>query len=466
MAAARTLQDAGRPPGGTALLLVAASAAALATSMNSTSLAVALPRIAADLGAAPLELQAVVNAYTVAVTLFVLPMGAWADAAGPRAPLAVGWSCFGAGSLVCAAAPGVELLVAGRALAGLGAAALLPVSASALVRGRRTRERSALVALWTMAGILGAPVGVVAGAVALEAAGWWAVPLLNVPLVVVGLSLTLRTAPRARERTSTARARAPWWRPGAAGRMPHGTAVLYRCGTAGAALANVVVASTWFLLPQVAAAALSPSAWAAGAAVLAGVSGAVLGNGAAVVLRRVMADRSVLATGLLTTVVSLGWAAARPSPGSLAALCSWAGVQGFATGLLLVTSIDLALGAAAGTTRSAGWSAVLQTWRQAGSVSGVAMCGVVVTHVASRPASGAGADRAGRDVTGGPAAEVLAQATTVLAVACAVLGVLLLACTVRLLRPERGAVACDVARGRRRGDRDNAAHGCADPDHA
>ena len=87
----------------------------------------AMPAIAADLGASISATQNTITAYFIAFGLGQLIYGPWADQAGRKLPVYVGLGIFIAGSLACAVAPTIGLLVAGRALQGLGGAVLMVV---------------------------------------------------------------------------------------------------------------------------------------------------------------------------------------------------------------------------------------------------------------------------------------------------------------------------------------------------
>jgi MFS family permease len=89
---------------------------------------VALPALARDLGAGPAELSWTINAYLLPLGALILLGGGAGDHFGRRRPFLLGLAIFTFASLLCAAAPALPWLLAGRGLQGLGAALLMPNS--------------------------------------------------------------------------------------------------------------------------------------------------------------------------------------------------------------------------------------------------------------------------------------------------------------------------------------------------
>src|SRR5919107_2359084 len=100
--------------------------------IDGSVLNVALPAMRESLGASAAEIQWVVNAYTLPLAALILLGGALGDHQGRRLWLIIGTGLFGIASLLCALAPSLEMLLAGRALQGVGAALLLPNSLALL----------------------------------------------------------------------------------------------------------------------------------------------------------------------------------------------------------------------------------------------------------------------------------------------------------------------------------------------
>lgn len=162
--------------------LAAGALASFLLALGDTAPAVALPAIGRDLGLGVSGLEWVVNAYTLAVAVFLLAGAALADRLGRRRVFLAGWAVLTAASLAAAVAPGDALLLAARAVQGAGGALVVPTSlslaADALGRGRRGLG----IGLWAGAGSAGLAIGPLVGAVLVEQGGWRWVFLLGVPL--------------------------------------------------------------------------------------------------------------------------------------------------------------------------------------------------------------------------------------------------------------------------------------------
>ena len=114
------------------LLIVLCAGLALVVAGNS-ALAIALPDIAADLGADQSELTWIIDAYALTFAALLLTAGIAADRVGRRTILVIGLVIFGGASLASAFSPDPAWFIGLRALSGVGAAAVFPVTLSALV---------------------------------------------------------------------------------------------------------------------------------------------------------------------------------------------------------------------------------------------------------------------------------------------------------------------------------------------
>jgi DHA2 family methylenomycin A resistance protein-like MFS transporter len=106
-----------------------------------------------------------------------------------------GFAVFTAASAACAAAPSLALLIAARAAQGLGAAALVPCSLTLLTHAyRQDADRAKAVALWAAGASVALAVGPLAGGILIHGIGWRSIFLINLPIGIAGVWLTLRHA--------------------------------------------------------------------------------------------------------------------------------------------------------------------------------------------------------------------------------------------------------------------------------
>ena len=127
----------------------------------------------------------VITAYSIVFGSLLVTAGRTADRLGRRRLFFVGLAIFCAGSALCGLAPSVPLLVAGRALQGSGAAALLPASLGLLLGAFPAERRSQVVALWGGVGALAVATGPSLGSALITAGGWrWAF-YVNLPVGVL-----------------------------------------------------------------------------------------------------------------------------------------------------------------------------------------------------------------------------------------------------------------------------------------
>ncbi|MGW4070523.1 MFS transporter [Nocardia grenadensis] len=149
---------------------------------------VALPAIQAEFGMSATALQWVVNAYIVVFGGFLLLGGRLGDVLGRRNTMLFGLGLFGAASLVGGLAQDPELLIVARAVQGLGAAALSPLSLALIsVTFEEGPARTKAMSLWGASTMLGGTLGVVASGVLTDFVDWRWVFLINIPIVAVAV---------------------------------------------------------------------------------------------------------------------------------------------------------------------------------------------------------------------------------------------------------------------------------------
>lgn len=149
---------------------------------------VALPAMRADLGFSATGLQWVVNAYTLTYAGFLLLGGRTADLFGRRRMFLIALLLFTAASLVCGLAPTAGTLIAARAVQGLGAAILAPVTLTIVTMTfTQPRERAYALGWWGASLASGGAVGVLVGGILTDLLSWRWIFLINLPVGVLGL---------------------------------------------------------------------------------------------------------------------------------------------------------------------------------------------------------------------------------------------------------------------------------------
>lgn len=149
---------------------------------------VALPSIAHGLGGGTSGAQAVVDSYTVPLAALLLTAGTVADKRGSRRAFVSGLLAFGVGSLACATAPSLPVLVVGRVVQGVGAAAMLPASLALITAiWADTVQRARAIAVWSGVSGSAVAIGPLLGGALIGVGSWRLIFLLNLPVVVAAV---------------------------------------------------------------------------------------------------------------------------------------------------------------------------------------------------------------------------------------------------------------------------------------
>jgi EmrB/QacA subfamily drug resistance transporter len=180
-------------------VLIAISLAQVVVVVDVYSLTVALPRMADDLGVTTTDLQWVITAYMLAFASLMVVGGRIGDVFGRRRTLVAGLVVFGAGSALCGLAPGAEWIVAFRVLQGVGGALLVPTSLAALAAAVPEQRRSWTIGVVMGVASVGNAIGPFVGGALTGSLGWRWVFLVNVPLVVAAVALTLYALDESRD---------------------------------------------------------------------------------------------------------------------------------------------------------------------------------------------------------------------------------------------------------------------------
>jgi EmrB/QacA subfamily drug resistance transporter len=182
-------------------ILAAVSMALFCVQIDYFAVNLALPRMASELDSTPTDLQWVISVYMLTLGAFMVPAGRIGDIFGRRRALLAGIALFGLASALCALAPSATLVIAFRALQGLGAALIFPVSVSVLTNAFPAARSSHAIGLaYGIAG-LGNAAGPLIGGLLTETVGWRWIFWLNVPLTLFSLAIGARSITESSDET-------------------------------------------------------------------------------------------------------------------------------------------------------------------------------------------------------------------------------------------------------------------------
>ncbi|HEX4760165.1 MAG TPA: DHA2 family efflux MFS transporter permease subunit [Thermoleophilaceae bacterium] len=151
----------------------------------------ALPSIRQDLGATIQQLEWTVNAYTLTYAVLLLTGAALGDRFGRRRMFAAGLGIFTLASAAAAVAPSTSALIAARALQGLGAAIVTPLTLTLLSEAVPEGRRGLAIGAWSGISGLGVALGPVVGGAIVTGISWHWIFWLNVPIGLITLPLAL-----------------------------------------------------------------------------------------------------------------------------------------------------------------------------------------------------------------------------------------------------------------------------------
>ena len=182
-------------------ILAAVSTALFCVQIDYFAMNLSLPRMAADLHSTTSDLQWVISVYMLTLGAFMVPAGRIGDIFGRRRALLGGIALFGVASVFCAIAPSAAVVIAFRALQGVGAAFIFPVSVSVLTNAFPAGKSSQAIGLaYGIAG-LGNAAGPLVGGLLTQTVGWRAVFWMLVPLATVSFLIGARTIPETSDET-------------------------------------------------------------------------------------------------------------------------------------------------------------------------------------------------------------------------------------------------------------------------
>ena len=403
--------------------LGAISVALLSVGLDVTILNVAWPTFATELNASTSELQWFANAYTMVLAAGMLPAGLAADRYGHKGLLLGSLGLFGVASAACAYAVSPEMLIVSRALLGVAAAFMIPVSMSLINVLFTPKERSRAISAWTLAMSIGIPLGPVLGGWLLDHYWHGSVFLVNVPLVVVGIVMLALLLPRTQgtggqgfDVTGVALSSVGlvaltyglveagengWGAMATLVPVIGGVAVLAvftahlrrarnplvdRClfrsadftwGSILVTLASFVLMGAIFVLPMYFQAVGGTDALGTGMRLLPVIAGMLISVPIADRLRIWFGAKIVIALGFALMTVGLLIGATTNVADGYSFAASWISVIGFGLGFSLPPSMDIAMGTLSDEQSGMG-SGVLQVLREVGGTVGVSVLGTVL----------------------------------------------------------------------------------------
>ena len=446
--------------------LIAIAASVLVVGLDLTVLNLALPTIATDLHASTGDLQWISDAYSLVLAAAMLPAGLLGDRLGRKRVLLAALVLFGASSAACAYAGSVGELIAARAVLGVGAAAIFPLSLAVIPVLFAPEERQRAIALMASATFISFPIGPIVGGYLLDHFWWGSVFLINVPVVVLALIAVVFLLPESRsaERPKVdilgvilssaglagltygfIRAGQDGWTDAAAvGAIAAGTAVLviliawerwltdrnraaadgsprggairplielrlfrsagFTWGTVLSTLVSFAMFGIFFAMPQYFQEVRGVNALGSGLRLLPMIGGMVIGMIGGTVRARAVGAKGLVTAGFTIMAIALGFGATTTVGSGTGFAAAWFAVFGLGLGLAMPQTMNAALSALSAE-RSGSGSALISAMRQVGATIGVAVLGTVLGSVY----------RGHLDVTGLPAAAAAAAKSSVVA---------------------------------------------------
>ncbi len=182
------------------LALVAASLPMFMSTLDNLVMTSALPVIQRALSASVEQLQWMMNSYTLAFATLMLPAATLGDRWGRRRVFLIGIAVFTLASMGSALSTTTSALIAARALQGVGAAAIMPLSLTLLAGAVPASRRAMAIGVWGGVSGLGVALGPVIGGAVVDGFSWQAIFWLNVPVAIVAIPLILLALPESHGR--------------------------------------------------------------------------------------------------------------------------------------------------------------------------------------------------------------------------------------------------------------------------
>ena len=180
-------------------VLAAAIIASAMAFIDSTVVGIAVPAIQKNLSADIVAMQWVANAYLLMLGALILVGGGLGDRIGRRRVFLAGIVVFTVASLACAVAPNAALLIAARAIQGVGAALLVPQSLAIISANFPKDIRGKAIGTWAAASAVTTALGPPIGGFLIDLLSWRAAFWINLPLAAIALALTVWFVPESRD---------------------------------------------------------------------------------------------------------------------------------------------------------------------------------------------------------------------------------------------------------------------------
>jgi EmrB/QacA subfamily drug resistance transporter len=426
--------------------LVAIAASVLVVGLDLTVLNLALPTMSVSLHANTSDLQWIVDSYSLVLAALVLPAGLLGDRYGRKRLLIAALVLFGASSAACAYATSVGMLIAARAVLGVGAAAIFPLALSVLPVLFGPEERQKAVAAIAGSTMLSFPIGPIVGGYLLNHFWWGSVFLINVPVVVLALIAVTMLMPESRSARRPSidvaglvissvgllaltygfiKAGQDGWSDAAALLLIAGGVVIlallvvverriarrggqpladlqlfsspgFLWGTILVTLVSFAMFGMFFALPQYFQDVRGADALGSGLRLLPMVGGMLVGMVSGTRLsapRRggqaaPAGPRTIVTAGYLLMAAAMAVGALTTLSSSTGYVLAWVALAGLGLGLVMPSAMGVALGALSAE-RSGSGSALITAMRQVGSTIGVAILGTVISNIYADRVAGA-----------------------------------------------------------------------------
>jgi EmrB/QacA subfamily drug resistance transporter len=169
--------------------------------LDNTVVNVALPSIQRDLHVSLSGLEWTINAYTLTLAVLLITGGRLGDIFGRRRIFLLGVLVFGASSLIIGLAPNEGVLVAFRAIQGVGAAMMMPATLSIITQTFPPEQRGMAIGTWAGVSAMALAIGPVIGGLLTQDVSWRAIFFINPPIALIAIAVTLFATRESRDET-------------------------------------------------------------------------------------------------------------------------------------------------------------------------------------------------------------------------------------------------------------------------